>query len=97
MSVRPMIAALCFLTVSCQAGTSEAENGLVLRGTVRAGAQLGEVKRHCAEGLYLVLGYPGRTSPSWRRSSLPDQRVSSLRSFKAARPEAPPRNNSDRP
>jgi len=54
MIVRPMIAALFLLTASCHTGTSDVENDVVVHGTIRAGAELGEVKRHCAEGLYLV-------------------------------------------
>jgi hypothetical protein len=34
--------------------TAQASSRVTFRGTVKTGAELGEVKQHCAEGLYLV-------------------------------------------
>ena len=39
---------------SCQSVSSSVDDEVTFSGTLRAGSDLGEVKRHCEEGLYLV-------------------------------------------
>ena len=55
--------ALLLLTVSCQ--SKQDDQRVTFTGVIKTGAELGEVKQHCAEGLYLVAeeGYlSGQTS-----------------------------------
>ncbi|HLF90431.1 MAG TPA: hypothetical protein VI451_15895 [Anaerolineales bacterium] len=40
------------LTVSCQ--SKQDDQRVTFTGVIKTGAELGEVKQHCAEGLYLV-------------------------------------------
>lgn len=53
---REMAAGLWLLVTvaACSSGPSGLDGDTTLEGTLRAGADLGEVKQHCAEGLYLV-------------------------------------------
>jgi len=48
-----MVIVISLLAV-ISACSTETNNQNAFRGTVMTGAQLGEVKSHCAEGLYLV-------------------------------------------
>jgi len=53
MNAAPLILGLALLA-GCRAGPSDIDDSDVFTGTLRSGAELGEVKAHCANGLYLV-------------------------------------------
>ena len=55
MKVKQTMICVCLVTLFLLAGCSSIpDNEQTFTGTIMMGAQLGEVKNYCAEGLYLV-------------------------------------------